>query len=324
MRAGRARFHATRGAGFAAVQGDRRLEGRDAAGERVERRLVERVHDPELAVSRRRWRSPTRPSRPTRPTTGRRSPSSTRRAPALFPTVNGTGRRRASEARHDVDRRGVGTWTLDVWGEVRREIEAQTAGAEASAATLANATLAAQSALALAYIQVRQADSLEDLLTRTVEEYKRSLTITQNQYNAGTAAKSDVITAQAQVLNAQAQLVAAGVTRAQSEHAIAVLMGRPPAGLTISRGSLATRVPSIPVSLPSRCLSAGPTSQRPRRRCGRPTPRSASPSPAISRRSRCPAWLAIPAIPSARAPSARPIRSGRSEPRSLSRFSTAG
>ncbi len=177
----------------------------------------------------------------------------------LFPTVNGSGSAtRSSTAGTNLTAEASGTWTLDVWGEVRREIEAQTAGAESSAATFANATLAAQSALALAYVQVRQADSLEDLLTRTVDEYKRSLTITQNQYNAGTAAKSDVITAQAQVLNAQAQLVAAGVTRAQSEHAVAVLMGRPPAGLTIPRGSLSTRIPSIPASVPSALLERRP------------------------------------------------------------------
>ncbi len=153
----------------------------------------------------------------------------------LYPTVNGTGSATRSNvggtAGTTLTAEASGMWTLDVWGQVRREIEAQTAGAESSAANLANALLTEQSALALAYIQVREADSLEDLLTRTVIEYKRSLTITQNQYNAGTAAKSDVITAQAQVLNAQAQLVAAGVTRAQSEHAVAVLMGRPPAGL---------------------------------------------------------------------------------------------
>ena len=94
---------------------------------------------------------------------------------------------------------------------------------------------------------LREADSAEDLYSRTVTDYKKSLTITQNQYNAGTAAKSDVITAQAQVLNAEASYIAAGVARAQSEHAIAVLMGRPPAGLSIPHGALATRVPSIPV-----------------------------------------------------------------------------
>jgi len=177
----------------------------------------------------------------------------------LFPTVNGTGSAtRSSSAGTTLTAEASGTWTLDIWGQVRREIEAQTAGAEATAGTLANALLAEQSALALAYVQVRYSDSLEDLLTRTVEEYKRSLTITQNQYAAGTAAKSDVITAEAQVLNAQSQLIAAGVTRAQSEHAVAVLMGRPPAGLSIPRGLLATRVPSIPVSLPSALLERRP------------------------------------------------------------------
>jgi outer membrane protein TolC len=112
--------------------------------------------------------------------------------------------------------------------------------------------------LALACVTLREADSLESLLTKTVVEYKRSLTITQNQYNAGTAAKSDVITAETLVLNAQAQLIAAGVTRAQSEHAIAVLMGRPPAGLSIPPDSLATRVPPVPVALPSSLLERRP------------------------------------------------------------------
>jgi NodT family efflux transporter outer membrane factor (OMF) lipoprotein len=177
----------------------------------------------------------------------------------LFPTVNGTGSAtRSSPGVTTLTAEASGTWTLDVWGLVRREIEAQQAGAQTSAANLANALLAAQSALALAYVTLRQADSLKDLLNKTVIEYKHSLTITQNQYNAGTAAKSDVITAETQVLNAQAQLIAAEVTRAQSEHAIAVLMGRPPAGLSIPRGALATTVPSIPVGLPSSLLERRP------------------------------------------------------------------
>jgi NodT family efflux transporter outer membrane factor (OMF) lipoprotein len=177
----------------------------------------------------------------------------------LFPTINGTGSAtRSSPAQTNLTAEASGAWTLDIWGQIRREIESQQAGAETNAAILANATLAAQSALALAYVTLREADSLEDLLAGTIEDYKRSVTITQNQYNAGTAAKSDVITAQAQLLNAQAALIAAGVTRAQSEHAIAVLMGRPPAGLSIPHGSLATRVPSVPVGLPSSLLERRP------------------------------------------------------------------
>ncbi len=177
----------------------------------------------------------------------------------LFPTINGAGSAtRSSPSQTNLTAEATGAWTLDVWGQVRREIEAQQAGAETAAADLANARLAAQSALALAYVTLREADSLEDLLARTIEDYKRSVTITQNQYNAGTAAKSDVITAQAQLLNAQAAFIAAGVSRAQSEHAIAVLMGRPPAGLSVPHGSLATRVPPVPVGLPSSLLERRP------------------------------------------------------------------
>ncbi|MFZ0601072.1 MAG: efflux transporter outer membrane subunit [Roseiarcus sp.] len=177
----------------------------------------------------------------------------------LFPTVEGTGSAtRSSPSQTNLTAEASGSWTLDVWGQVRREVEAQQAVAQASAANLANALLAAQSALALAYVTLRQADSLEDLLNRTVTEFEHSLTITQNQYKAGTAAKSDVLTAQTQVLNAQAQLIAAGVARTQSEHAIAVLMGRPPAGLSIPHGSLQTRVPSVPVGLPSSLLERRP------------------------------------------------------------------
>ena len=177
----------------------------------------------------------------------------------LFPTVTGNGSAsRNSTLGTSMMAEASGMWTLDVWGQVRREIEANQAGAEVSAANLANATLSAQSALALAYVQVRQADSLEDLLTRTVQDYKHSLAITQNQYNAGTAAKSDVITAEAQVLNAQAQLIGAGVSRAQSEHAIAVLMGRPPAGLTIPHGALSNSRSLDPGRLPSSLLERRP------------------------------------------------------------------
>ena len=183
----------------------------------------------------------------------------------LFPTINATASTvhsspatRHSAAFTSLVAEGSGLWTLDIWGQVRRQIEAQGAGAELSAALLANATLSAQASLALAYVTLRQADSLEDLLRRTLDDYKRSLEIAQNQYNAGTAAKSDVITAQAQVLNAESQLIAAGLARATAEHAIAALMGRPPAGLSISHGALSTRVPRIPVGLPSSLLERRP------------------------------------------------------------------
>ena len=244
---------------LARIQGDQGLEGRDAPRERTQGRLVGGVPRSGAEPSR-GGGGDLQPDGQTDEANYREALALINEARAgLFPTVNGTGSAtRSSTAGTVLTAEASGSWTLDVWGQVRREIEAQSAGAESSAANLANALLAEQSALALAYVQVREADSLVDLLTRTVDEYKRSLTITQNQYNAGTAAKSDVITAQAQVLNAQAQLINAGVIRAQSEHAVAVLMGRPPAGLSIPHGPLSTHTPSIPVSLPSALLERRP------------------------------------------------------------------
>jgi NodT family efflux transporter outer membrane factor (OMF) lipoprotein len=181
---------------------------------------------------------------------------------ALFPMVNFdpslTQMKSSTGVVTQLDAEVSGSWTLDVWGKTRRAVEQETAAAEASAADLANATLAEQAALALAYVQLRQADSLADLLNSTVAEYKRSVEIAQNQYNVGAAAKSDLITAQALELSAEAQAVNVGVARSQSEHAIAVLTGRPPAELAISHGKLALDVPRIPIGIPSELLERRP------------------------------------------------------------------
>ena len=178
----------------------------------------------------------------------------------LFPTVNfdPSLSRSGPPAGNLLDAQVSGAWTLDVWGRVRRQIEQNGAAAQATAADLANATLSAQSALALAYIQVRQADALYDLLGDTIKQYQRSLDIAQNQYNAGTTAKSDVITAQAQMLAAQASQINTEVARKQNEHAIAVLMGKPPSEVSVSHRGLAESVPHPPIALPSRLLERRP------------------------------------------------------------------
>src|SRR5579863_8453054 len=161
----------------------------------------------------------------------------------LFPslTVNGAAQRANSGGSPltTLSLEANASWTPDIWGKIRRTIESQAAGAQASNTDLANARLSAQSSLAIAYFELRETDSLHDLLDDTVKQYNRSLTITQNKKNAGTAAQSDVITAQALVLAAQAQEINTGAARGQFEHAIAVLMGRPPAGLSIPHGALA-------------------------------------------------------------------------------------
>jgi NodT family efflux transporter outer membrane factor (OMF) lipoprotein len=152
-----------------------------------------------------------------------------------------------------------GTWDLDVWGKVRRLIESDTSAAQASEADLENAKLSAQAQLATAYFDLLASDSLIDLLTRTVAEYKHTLTIVQNQNNAGYSVTSgDVSTATAQMLAAEAQLTDAHVARAQFEHAIAVLIGRPPAELTIGPRLLGGAIPRIPVTIPSALLERRP------------------------------------------------------------------
>jgi NodT family efflux transporter outer membrane factor (OMF) lipoprotein len=149
-------------------------------------------------------------------------------------------------------------WTPDIWGKIRREVQGDIAAAEVSEADLANATLAAQGSLATDYVDLRAADSNISLLRQTVAAYQRSLQITENQYNVGVAAPSDVITARAQLEGAQAQLINAGVARAQYEHAIAVLTGHAPADLTIPPGALMTAIPVVPSGVPSSLLERRP------------------------------------------------------------------
>jgi NodT family efflux transporter outer membrane factor (OMF) lipoprotein len=153
---------------------------------------------------------------------------------------------------------GSADWTPDIWGQIRREVEGDVAAAAVSQADLANATLSAQATLASDYVDLRAADSNISLLRQTVAAYQRSLQITQNQFNAGVAAPSDVLTARTQLDGAEAQLISAGEARAQYEHAIAVLAGHAPIDVTIPPGALMTKIPVVPAGLPSTLLQRRP------------------------------------------------------------------
>jgi len=121
------------------------------------------------------------------------------------------------------------SWEADLWGSVRRNVNAASAQAQATAADLANATLSYQSALAQDYFLLHGTDGDIDLLQHTVQIYGDYLKLTHDRFGAGIASDLDVAQAESQLETAQAELINLGVARAQFEHAIAVLTGRPPA-----------------------------------------------------------------------------------------------
>jgi NodT family efflux transporter outer membrane factor (OMF) lipoprotein len=198
---------------------------------------------------------------------------------ALFPTIAATGsvtRSRTNISQTSSNANGLtgpstfeltqGTvegalsWDLDIWGKLRRTIEANQANAQASEATLANATLSEQVTLATAVINLRATDVDIDLLTRTVLEYTKYLRVVSNAVKAGYSLypPSDELIARVQLENAQASLIALGVARAQYTDAIAVLVGQNPEDLDIPHSSGLPAMPEIPVGVPSTLLQRRP------------------------------------------------------------------
>jgi NodT family efflux transporter outer membrane factor (OMF) lipoprotein len=150
------------------------------------------------------------------------------------------------------------SWVPDLWGKIRRTVEGDVASAQASAGNLASARLSAQGALASDYLQLRLSDELRRLLDAVASFFTESLRITRNQYRAGTTDQSAVAQAEAQLESTQAQAIAVGVTRAQLEHAIAVLIGKPPAEFSIPSTEAKIAVPAIPPEMPSALLERRP------------------------------------------------------------------
>jgi NodT family efflux transporter outer membrane factor (OMF) lipoprotein len=151
------------------------------------------------------------------------------------------------------------TWEPDLWGRVRRGVESSEAAVQASAGDLGAARLSLQAQLATSYFQLRALDQQKRLFDDTVAALRKSLELTQNRYNVGVAAKSDVVQADAQLKSTLVQAVDLGVQRAQLEHEIAVLTGVPPAQHAISQHTdIARSVPQIPPGLPSALLERRP------------------------------------------------------------------
>lgn len=181
----------------------------------------------------------------------------------FFPTVNGSG----SVTRSDTGTRTATTdyklglsaaWEADIWGRIRSTVESSNAGAQAGAADVESVRLSLQTTLAQNYFLLRIADEKKRLLDKYVEAYAKALQITQNRYRAGVSPQLDVTQAETQLKSAQAQAVDTGVQRAQLEHAIAILLGKAPAGFAIEPIAYKVSIPGIPAGVPSTLLERRP------------------------------------------------------------------
>ena len=172
---------------------------------------------------------------------------------------NGAGAINAAGAPLGVyDITGNASYTIDLWGTIHRTVAASANTAQATAAQLENARLLYQSELAQDYFQLHGADGDVALLEQAVGSYREYLTLTRNRYAGGVASDSDVAQAETQLYTTQASLVDLEVQRTQLEHAIAVLIGKPPAELSIPHVPIRVPPPQIPVGMPSVLLERRP------------------------------------------------------------------
>ena len=191
---------------------------------------------------------------------------------AYYPTVSGSGS--ASRTRQSQNGPLFGatspvnyndfqlpvdaSWEPDVWGRVRRTVEAARSEAQASAADLANVDLSLHAELALDYFELRGLDSQKKLLDSTVVSYEKALELTNSRFTGGIASAVDVAQAQTQLETTRAQDEDVDVQRTAFEHAIAVLIGKPPADFSQMPTPLTAPPPPVPASLPSELLERRP------------------------------------------------------------------
>ena len=198
-------------------------------------------------------------------------------ASGLFPTITGSGGYTQSGSGSGSSRAIQGTvvnassgsvgqfsagpgfnWEIDLWGRIRRQIESDSAAAQASAADLANARLSAQANMAINYFSMRISEQRMRVYQASVAAYTRSVEIVQNQLDAGIVSRVDLAQAQTQLEQTRAQLVAENITRATFEHAVAVLAGKAPSELSVEPGPVPPAVPTVEPGIPSTLLERRP------------------------------------------------------------------
>jgi NodT family efflux transporter outer membrane factor (OMF) lipoprotein len=150
------------------------------------------------------------------------------------------------------------SYQVDLWGKIRNQVKANIYAAQASAADLQNVRLTAQAEVAVDYFNLRSQDAQKQLLDETVKAYQDSLDLTKALFETGIDNEEAVAQAETQLDTAKAQDTNLGILRAQYEHAIAVLIGKPPAAFSIAMKPLDTNPPAIPVGVPSALLERRP------------------------------------------------------------------
>jgi NodT family efflux transporter outer membrane factor (OMF) lipoprotein len=150
------------------------------------------------------------------------------------------------------------SYEVDLWGRVRHLVAQAREQAQATAADLANVNLSLQAELARDYFLLRSFDAEQQVLDQTVKAYEDALRLTTNRYEGGAAAKSEVAQAQTQLDTTRAQATDIHVQRAQYEHAIATLVGKPPAAFSLPALSQTMTPPTIPAGVPSALLERRP------------------------------------------------------------------
>ena len=150
------------------------------------------------------------------------------------------------------------SYELDLWGRVRRGVAASREEAQATAADYGTAQLSLEAELAVDYFELRSADAQKQLLDNTVKAYADNLQLTLGRFKGGVAPRSDVAQAQTQLDTTNVQDTDVSVQRAQFEHAIAILIGKPPANFSLAAAPVNTQPPSIPIGLPSDLLQRRP------------------------------------------------------------------
>ena len=149
-------------------------------------------------------------------------------------------------------------YEVDLWGRVRRSVAAAREEGQAAAADYETAKLSLEAELALDYFELRSADAQKKLLDDTVKAYADNLQLTENRFKGGVAPRADVAQAQTQLNTTLVQDTDVTVQRAQFEHAIAIIIGKPPADFSLAAAPLNTEAPSTPVGLPSELLQRRP------------------------------------------------------------------